>query len=119
MIYRRLNINLTQYWNKLSATFGSENNGKGGNGDIETLKVAIAKLLYFDIDKTYLESWADEYYIDKTEDISGFYMNCGIPQGLPQSYFFGNLCMLAVRKEMMRKEIFEGDAYFYVNTALN
>ena len=104
--------------NKLSATFGSENNGKGGNGDIETLKVAIAKLLYFDIDKTYLESWADEYYIDKTEDISGFYMNCGIPQGLPQSYFFGNLCMLAVRKEMMRKEIFEGDAYFYVDDSV-
>lgn len=104
--------------NKLSATFGSENNGKGGNDDIETLKVAIAKLLYFDIDKTYLESWADEYYIDKTEDISGFYMNCGIPQGLPQSYFFGNLCMLAVRKEMMKKEIFEGDAYFYVDDSV-
>lgn len=45
-------------------------------------------------------------------------MNCGIPQGLPQSYFFGNLCMIEVKRLLMKKDVFEGDAYFYVDDSV-
>ena len=46
------------------------------------------------------------------------YMNCGVTQGLPQSYFFGNLCMVEVKKHLMKEEIFKGDAYFYVDDSV-
>ena len=45
-------------------------------------------------------------------------MNCGIPQGLPQSYFFGNLCMIEVKKRLMKDDFFKGDAYFYVDDSV-
>ena len=45
-------------------------------------------------------------------------MNCGIPQGLPQSYFFGNLCMIEVKRLLMKDECFKGDAYFYVDDSV-
>ena len=45
-------------------------------------------------------------------------MNCGIPQGLPQSYFFGNLCMIEVQKRLMKDDFFKGDAYFYVDDSV-
>lgn len=48
----------------------------------------------------------------------GEYMNCGIPQGLPQSYFFGNLCMIEVQKRLMKDDFFKGDAYFYVDDSV-
>ena len=45
-------------------------------------------------------------------------MNCGIPQGLPQSYFFGNLCRIEVKKRLMQDDFFKGDAYFYVDDSV-
>lgn len=104
---------------KLSATFSLSKDGKP-NDDLEILKIAVAKLLYFKISPLNIESWQEEYYIEGYQKGSGnsFYMNCGIPQGLPQSYFFGNLCMLEVKKRMMSKELFDGDAYFYVDDSV-
>ncbi len=40
----------------------------------------------------------------------------GIPQGLPQAYYFGNICMLDVSE--VYSEVFEGDAYFYVDDSV-
>ena len=56
--------------------------------DKDMLGMAVAKLLYFRIDKKNVEPWEDYYYPVGT-DLTGVekYMNCGIPQGLPQSYF--------------------------------
>ncbi len=87
--------------------------------DKEDLSKAVAKLLYFKIDKENIEPWK-EYYYPEEADLTGaeFYMNCGIPQGLPQSYFFGNLCMIEVKRLLMKKEYFEGDAYFYVDDSV-
>lgn len=87
--------------------------------DKEDLSKAVAKLLYFKIDKENIEPWK-EYYYPEEADLNGveFYMNCGIPQGLPQSYFFGNLCMIEVKRLLMKKECFEGDAYFYVDDSV-
>lgn len=97
---------------KLDSTFKKE--------DEETLKMAVAKLLYFKVSKNNIEPWLIEYYnkesINKVQN--GEYMNCGIPQGLPQSYFFGNLCMIEVKKRLMKDDFFKGDAYFYVDDSV-
>lgn len=95
---------------KLSVAFGEEDN--------KTLKMAVAKLLYFKVAKENINSWLEDYYGDNSIKNDDFYMNCGIPQGLPQSYFFGNLCMIEVKKMLMDADLFKGDAYFYVDDSV-
>lgn len=97
---------------KLDSTFKKE--------DEETLKMAVAKLLYFKVSKNNIEPWLTEYYNKESVNQvkEGEYMNCGIPQGLPQSYFFGNLCMIEVKKRLMKDDFFKGDAYFYVDDSV-
>lgn len=87
--------------------------------DKEDLSKVVAKLLYFKIDAANIEPWK-EYYYPEDADLTGaeFYMNCGIPQGLPQSYFFGNLCMIEIKRLLMRDDFFKGDAYFYVDDSV-
>ena len=87
--------------------------------DKDDLSKVVAKLLYFKIEKENVEPWIDCYYPDGT-DMTGVeeYMSCGIPQGLPQSYFFGNLCMIEVKNLLMKEELFNGDAYFYVDDSV-
>lgn len=96
--------------NKLSKTY---------EDDKETLSKAVAKLLYFNISKENIEPWKD-YYFPPGTDLSGIkkHVNCGIPQGLPQSYFFGNLCMIEVKNILMHDKAFRGDAYFYVDDSV-
>lgn len=87
--------------------------------DIEDLSKAVVKLLYFKIEKENIVQWKDYYYSTGT-NLEGLevYMNCGIAQGLPQSYFFGNLCMIEVERHLMKEDTFEGDAYFYVDDSV-
>lgn len=87
--------------------------------DKDELCKVVAKLLYFNIDHANIEPWID-YYYPENADLTGpgFYMNYGIPQGLPQSYFFGNLCMIEVKRILMRDDLFNGDAYFYVDDSV-
>lgn len=98
---------------KLSATYTDKD-------DLATLKKAVSKLLFFQIKKDNIEPWLEDYYAKSdVRSVTGeAYMNCGIPQGLPQSYFFGNLCMIEVKKLLVQKEIFDGDAYFYVDDSV-
>ena len=87
--------------------------------DKETLSMAVAKLLYFVVKKENIDPWKDYYYPEDTDLAdTELYMSCGIPQGLPQSYFFGNLCMIEVKRLLMKKEFFKGDAYFYVDDSV-
>lgn len=96
---------------KLAATYDGE--------DDSMLKLAVSKLLYFRVAKENIESWYAIYYDkEKDENRDDFYMNCGIAQGLPQSYFFGNLCMIEIKKMLMDEECFRGDAYFYVDDSV-
>lgn len=95
---------------KLSSTYKS---------DLEQLKMAVAKLLYFKLEEKNIKPWKNYYYptgFESTEE--GLYMNYGIPQGLPQSYFFGNLCMIEVKTLLLKDDIFKGDAYFYVDDSV-
>ena len=87
--------------------------------DIDALGMVVVKLLYFIIDKQYIEPWKEYYYSEETNLLgSTLYMNCGIPQGLPQSYFFGNVCMIEVKRLLMDETFFKGDAYFYVDDSV-
>ena len=87
--------------------------------DLPALKTAVTKLLFFKLEEENIEPWKDCYYPDDFETArGGLFMNCGIPQGLPQSYFFGNLCMIEVRNCLMKDECFNGDAYFYVDDSV-
>jgi len=87
--------------------------------DLKSLNTAIVKLLFFHMEKDNVRPWSEKYYPEgcKATD-SGLYMNCGIPQGLPQSYFFGNLCMIEIKNILMKDECFKGDAYFYVDDSV-
>ena len=87
--------------------------------DKETLSMAVAKLLYFKVRKENVEPWK-EYYYTEGSDLTDtkLFMSCGIPQGLPQSYFFGNLCMIEIKRLLMKDEFFKGDAYFYVDDSV-
>ena len=87
--------------------------------DLSVLKMAVSKLLFFRLEGGNIEPWIDCYYPEEFETTPGnLYMNCGIPQGLPQSYFFGNLCMIEVKNCLMKEECFNGDAYFYVDDSV-
>lgn len=81
------------------------------------LEVVVSKLLYFKLKNEDIEEWLIEYY-GKDDGLTEqqFYMSRGIPQGLPQSYLFGNLCMIDIKKKL--DEVFRGDAYFYVDDSV-
>lgn len=87
------------------------------SNDLEELKVAVTKLLYFKLDRQNIEPWKNDYYSIELGN-PNFYMNCGIPQGLPQSYFFGNLCMIEIKEQLLQNDCFQGDAYFYVDDSV-
>lgn len=89
--------------------------------DKETLCRILTKLLYFTIDKENIEGWKDEYYKENAQNIVSdtLFLTLGIPQGLPQSYLFGNLCMIDVAKAMESQSWFkECDAYYYVDDSV-
>ncbi|WZL80745.1 reverse transcriptase domain-containing protein [Vallitaleaceae bacterium 9-2] len=96
------------------------------NEDFELLKIITYKLLIFEV-KNFQNGFRDiieqNYYDQNT--ISSFvkidaskeiFITKGIPQGLPQSYFFGNLIMVNIAK--VYKEVFAGEAYFYVDDSV-
>lgn len=87
--------------------------------DKNTLKVLLKKLLFFYIKEENLKDWEEEYYGKKLEFASTLRMNCGIPQGLPQSYLFGNLCMIEIQKRLKAMKLFQNsDANFYVDDSV-
>lgn len=100
---------LNYIFQKLSTVFDSDK-------EKECLRIVLTKLLYFKIKQENVENWETVYYpkIDITS--SGIRMCRGIPQGLPQAYFFGNLCMIEISKIV--SEIFPGNAYYYVDDSV-
>lgn len=85
--------------------------------DIECLKIVLEKLLFFNLNIT--NDALLEYYPQndfQTIKQTKILHNIGIAQGLPQAYFFGNLCMTLISSEI--ENIFNGDAYYYVDDSI-
>ncbi len=88
--------------------------GKYINEDMECLKHCLVKLLHMKV----TNYGGHGYYLlapQKQYDLKINYTQ-GIPQGLPQSYLFGNICMLDVSEKY--EKIFEGLAYYYVDDSV-
>lgn len=89
--------------------------------NFKTLKTIIYKLLVCEATNINTAMAKKEYY--KNDNISGN-LTLGIPQGLPQSYFFGNICMIEISK--LFNKTFPGksvyyvdDSYIYTDTQIN
>lgn len=83
----------------------------------DCLESLLFKLLFFNIKE--IENNIHQYYLQENIDEikeNELYYNIGIPQGLPQAYFFGNLCMIQIAKEI--ETVFPGDAYYYVDDSI-
>lgn len=108
-------IILNYIWNTLSNKYKNED-------DKKSLKIILSKLLYFKIPEINLHGWKDVYYKEQKDSIkaiNGFYPSRGIAQGLPQSYFFGNLCMIEIAKIMNKvEELKDSDSYYYVDDSV-
>lgn len=86
------------------------------NEDLETFKSSLKKLLYFKISNLNDKHSLKEYYGKSYKTKMEWHPNMGIPQGLPQSYFFGNICMILVSNKF--NETFPGKSFFYVDDSV-
>lgn len=84
--------------------------------ELECLKSTLIKMLYFKISG--IKDCYQYYYTDfiAAKVASQEFYSLGIPQGLPQAYFFGNLCMIEIAKIINSK--FPGDSYYYVDDSV-
>lgn len=80
--------------------------------DISLLKKIIFKLLVCNVTNITTPEAKSKYYNDNNVEITKTYTK-GIAQGLPQSYFFGNMVMIEIAK-LFNKE-YEGKAVYYVD----
>lgn len=83
------------------------------SNDIECLKIILVKLLYFDVN---IPSTLKKYYYPSSIKPSTLKYNIGIAQGLPQAYFFGNICMSVIASNI--KKQFNGESFFYVDDSV-
>lgn len=95
--------------NKLPITYS--------NIDYDWMRIILKKLLFFNVID--IENSLNYYYPTNSLEIikkEKLFFNIGIPQGLPQAYFFGNICMLIVSQQI--DQVFQGDAYYYVDDSI-
>lgn len=91
-------------------------------GDEEKcLKAVLRKLLYFkilNIDDCYNLYYTNLSNNENVNVISSnkMFYSVGIPQGLPQAYYFGNLCMIKVYNIFDR--VFPGKSFYYVDDSV-
>lgn len=81
----------------------------------ELYKTILIKLLYCKIDNLKTNLDLDRYY-GKSISQAKFGFCRGIPQGLPQSYFFGNVCMVEISN--IFNKVFKGKSFFYVDDSV-
>lgn len=94
------------------------------NEDIQTLRIAVAKLLFLNVTSKAVENEKFGYYDSSNLNVAEFLNSTqlrlakGVAQGLPQSYFFGNICMSDIRRVIATKSKFKGLDYFYVDDSV-
>nr|WP_308742917.1 reverse transcriptase domain-containing protein [uncultured Anaerocolumna sp.] len=81
----------------------------------ELIKTILVKLLYSKIDNLETNYDIELYYGEDFEKLE-FPFCRGIPQGLPQSYFLGNISMIEIAT-IFNKE-FKGKSLFYVDDSV-
>jgi hypothetical protein len=87
-------------------------------------KQMLKKILCFNVINLNAEAEINEYFsTSKFKDdqigipqAGSAIMNIGIPQGLPQAYFFGNIAMIPISKEF--DKMFPGKAFYYVDDSV-
>lgn len=92
--------------------------------DRELYRIIVEKLLYCKVENELNEDMWKRYYFDgkrtsenEAQDWRMFDKFAkGIPQGLPQSYFMGNIAMIPIAKEFNRQ--FPGVSLFYVDDSV-
>lgn len=83
------------------------------------LQTVLSKLLIFNIKPENLDGWQKSYYEESVPLQPHNYFNRGLPQGLPQAYFFSNLCMIEVKKAIMSTRDFKDSiSFFYVDDSV-
>ena len=92
--------------------------------DRELYRIVIEKLLYCKVENELSEELWRYYYFGEKEILKKEEQNWemfekfskGIPQGLPQSYFMGNIAMIPIAKEFAKQ--FPGVSLFYVDDSV-
>lgn len=86
--------------------------------DCDFLEKTLIKLLYFKLSPENINGWESIYYpnIKLPLSKSTRLTTRGIPQGLPQAPFFGNIFMERIAETL--KQQFDGDALFYVDDSI-
>ena len=87
--------------------------------DTELLKRILIKLLFCKLKTNLSNKMKKEYHKvnkESCEPVIEENFVRGIPQGLPQSYFFGNICMIPISGIFQEK--FKGVSYFYVDDSV-
>ena len=82
--------------------------------DLELYRIMLIKLLICRIDN--LDGTMDRHYYGDMEAKLQITFSKGIPQGLPQSYFLGNICMIEIAK--IYADVFKGVSLFYVDDSV-
>lgn len=87
--------------------------------DKACLKQIILKLLFFKISNLKSEKLKKMYYACcKSNENIEYNWSKGIPQGLPHSYFFGNICMVKVAEIFNEIIVKKGKAFYYVDDSV-
>lgn len=86
--------------------------------DTSFLESSLIKLLYFKLPAECLRGWVATYYpkLGKTKSKITSCTTRGIPQGLPQAPYFGNIIMMIIAN-ILKKKI-DGDALYYVDDSI-
>ncbi|GAB1535527.1 hypothetical protein ADMFC3_11580 [Geovibrio sp. ADMFC3] len=86
---------------------------KYSDNDFEFLKITLIKLLYLKV--VNIKGFESKYYHGCEYSLETNYTQ-GIPQGLPQAYFFSNICMIKVSE--LFNSVFKGESFYYVDDSV-
>lgn len=95
-----------------------KNKCKSIYNDCDFLEKTLIKLLYFKLSPENINGWESIYYLNIKLPLAknAKLTTRGIPQGLPQAPFFGNIFMERIAETL--KQQFDGDALFYVDDSI-
>lgn len=82
--------------------------------EYKLLDKILDKLLYFNVINATDNYYNEKKYENRFKNIKN--IQIGIPQGLPQAYYFGNICMVYISQIINSK--FAGKSFYYVDDSV-